>query len=81
LICCVGLAWVSGAKFAESEFEEAARIHHIRQASEASFLRNLHDNETLPLVFFDIVIKAIPVGRIEMTLFSDVSPRAAENFR
>jgi cyclophilin family peptidyl-prolyl cis-trans isomerase len=29
----------------------------------------------------DVEIKKQPVGRIEMVLFSDVSPRAAENFR
>ena len=35
----------------------------------------------LQLVFLDVEIKKKPVGRIEMVLFSDVSPRAAENFR
>jgi hypothetical protein len=35
----------------------------------------------LQLVFLDVEIKQKPVGRIEMVLFSDVSPRAAENFR
>lgn len=33
------------------------------------------------MVFLDVEIKGQPVGRIEMVLFTDVSPRAAENFR
>ncbi|CAK0786398.1 hypothetical protein CVIRNUC_009611 [Coccomyxa viridis] len=35
----------------------------------------------LPVVFFDITAGGQPVGRIEMTLRSDVVPRTAENFR
>lgn len=34
-----------------------------------------------PVVFFDIAVAGRPVGRIEMTLRSDVCPRTAENFR
>ena len=34
-----------------------------------------------PVVFFDISIAGVPVGRIKMELFADVCPRTAENFR
>ena len=36
---------------------------------------------TNPIVFFDVAIAGRPVGRIEMTLRADVTPRTAENFR
>lgn len=42
---------------------------------------DLRNNESLPLVYFDIAIKNVSVGRMEMVLFSDVAPRHAENFR
>lgn len=35
----------------------------------------------LQLVFLDVEIKQRRAGRIEMVLFPDISPRAAENFR
>ncbi|EIE18936.1 cyclophilin-like protein [Coccomyxa subellipsoidea C-169] len=34
-----------------------------------------------PVVFFDVSAGGAPVGRIEMTLRNDVTPRTAENFR
>ena len=34
-----------------------------------------------PRVFFDIEVGGEPAGRIAMTLFADVVPRTAENFR
>ena len=34
-----------------------------------------------PVVFFDITIGGVPSGRIKMELFSDETPRTAENFR
>ncbi|KAL0220328.1 hypothetical protein RCL1_000182 [Eukaryota sp. TZLM3-RCL] len=34
-----------------------------------------------PKVFFDITIGGKPAGRIVMELFSDITPRTAENFR
>ena len=36
---------------------------------------------TNPVVFFDVTVAGRPVGRIEMTLRADVTPRTAENFR
>lgn len=44
-------------------------------------MARLRADERLPLVFFDVEIKGKPVGRIEFVLFTDVSPRCAENFR
>ncbi|KAJ1893159.1 hypothetical protein LPJ81_005420, partial [Coemansia sp. IMI 209127] len=34
-----------------------------------------------PKVFFDITADGASVGRIEMELFADVTPKTAENFR
>ena len=34
-----------------------------------------------PVVFFDISIGGISVGRIKMELFADIVPKTAENFR
>merc|ERR1711861_87769 len=34
-----------------------------------------------PVVFFDMEIGGAPAGRIEFELFSDVTPKCAENFR
>ena len=34
-----------------------------------------------PVVYFDISIDDVFVGRIEMTLRADIVPRTAENFR
>ncbi|KAK1442099.1 cyclophilin-like domain containing protein [Babesia gibsoni] len=34
-----------------------------------------------PKVFFDIAIGGAPAGRVEFTLFDDVVPKTAENFR
>jgi peptidyl-prolyl isomerase H (cyclophilin H) len=34
-----------------------------------------------PVVFFDISIGGMEVGRIKMELFADICPRTAENFR
>ncbi len=34
-----------------------------------------------PIVFFDLTLDGKPMGRVEMELFSDVTPKCAENFR
>lgn len=36
---------------------------------------------TRPVVFFDISIGSTDAGRIKMELFSDITPKTAENFR
>ncbi|KAK4688855.1 peptidyl-prolyl isomerase H (cyclophilin H), partial [Tremellales sp. Uapishka_1] len=36
---------------------------------------------TRPVVFFDVSIGDTPAGRIKMELFSDITPKTAENFR
>ncbi|RSH82578.1 Peptidyl-prolyl cis-trans isomerase H [Apiotrichum porosum] len=36
---------------------------------------------TRPIVFFDVTIGDTPAGRIKMELFSDITPKTAENFR
>ena len=44
-------------------------------------LRELVEDERLPLVFMDVEIKGQRAGRIEAVLFADKAPRHAENFR
>jgi peptidylprolyl isomerase len=39
------------------------------------------DNVDNHRVFFDVEIGGQPSGRIVVTLFADVAPRTAENFR
>lgn len=34
-----------------------------------------------PVVFFDITLGGEPLGRVQMELFADITPRTAENFR
>merc|ERR1712122_459893 len=34
-----------------------------------------------PVCYFDMTADGAPIGRIEMTLFADVAPKTAENFR
>lgn len=34
-----------------------------------------------PVVFFDISIGDVPIGRMKMELYSDIVPKTAENFR
>lgn len=34
-----------------------------------------------PVTFFDVTLAGEPLGRIKFELFSDVTPRTAENFR
>jgi peptidyl-prolyl isomerase D len=75
------LEWVSGTVTTDTEFTEA--VNKIKQAADAqtTWIANLRANTSLPLVFFDVEIKNAPIGRIEMALFTDISPRCAENFR
>ena len=45
------------------------------------FEQNIFKLMSNPVVYFDISIAGRPVGRIEMTLRADVTPKTAENFR
>ncbi|CAD7932366.1 unnamed protein product [Amoebophrya sp. A120] len=40
-----------------------------------------HDQDSLPVVFFDMMIGKEPAGRIEITLRTDHAPKTCENFR
>jgi peptidyl-prolyl isomerase D len=39
------------------------------------------DKEDRPLAFFDITIEDKPVGRVVFSLYHDLVPKTAENFR
>ncbi|KIZ05729.1 peptidylprolyl isomerase D (cyclophilin D) [Monoraphidium neglectum] len=66
--------WTSGARFTN---EEALR----QVAADYERRLRLRANASLPLVYLDVGIKGKYVGRIEIVLFTHISPRAAENYR
>lgn len=70
---------------AEMTFEARETVPKFGQGethpiSEESRLSKLKSDTRLPLVYFDVEIKQRKVGRIEMVLFTDTSPRSAHNF-
>jgi len=65
---------------ANRRWSTEAAIQHWIDAEEARIAGLLAD-DTLPLVFADVEIKGEPVGRMLFVLFTNVAPRAAENFR
>ncbi|KAI8467349.1 MAG: cyclophilin-like domain-containing protein [Monoraphidium minutum] len=69
-----GVKWVSGSRYSDDDAVLAAARDFERRA-------RLRADASLPLVYLDVAIKAKIIGRIEMVLFTDTSPRAAENFR
>lgn len=73
--------WVSGTCVAPEQRAAAERERSAKLDAERKRLSKLKNDKRLPLVWFDIEIKKKRVGRIEMVLFTDVSPRSAENFR
>jgi len=73
--------WMSGSCVTRKEREMAKREFSSMQSKEKARLEKLKSNKSLPLVYFDVEIEKKPVGRIEMVLFTDISPRSAENFR
>ncbi|GLI63752.1 hypothetical protein VaNZ11_006825 [Volvox africanus] len=62
---------------AEKRRVEWRRSH----AMEINRLRNLFQDQSLPLVYLDVAIRGLYAGRIEMVLFIKEAPRAAESFR
>ncbi|GIL90435.1 hypothetical protein Vretifemale_18044 [Volvox reticuliferus] len=63
---------------AEKRRVQWRRLHPM---AELNRLRNLFEDQSLPLVYLDVAIKGVYAGRIEMVLFAKDAPRAAENFR
>lgn len=51
-----------------------------RQETSMPNLASVKDGKN-PVVFFDITADGDPLGRVEMTLRTDVVPKTAENFR
>ena len=71
---CIGSGWVAG-----SSYSPAAKADHL--TADKKRLDMLRFKSDLPLVYMDVSIKGWGVGRIEMVLFKDSAPMAAENFR
>lgn len=66
------------AKNGGSTKKEASKVNGKEDSD--SRLKRLKSDRRLPLVYFDVAIKGRKVGRIEMVLFTDISPRCAHNF-
>ena len=71
---CSAIGWTSGLSYDLDEWNAA-------EEAERSRIKAFREDKRLPKVFFDIAIKGMPIGRVEMVLFTDVAPLAAENFR
>ncbi|KAG1675253.1 hypothetical protein FOA52_016284 [Chlamydomonas sp. UWO 241] len=69
-----GVGWTSGSLFTSSERFELIDTDRRR-------LADLRNDASLPLVFLDVAIHGYLLGRVEIVLFTDTSPLAAENFR
>merc|ERR1712236_12831 len=58
---------------------------HVRIAMRAEFaitlLLPVFCLGARPVVFFDISVDNVPLGRVEFELFNDIVPKTAENFR
>ncbi|KXZ46929.1 hypothetical protein GPECTOR_39g423 [Gonium pectorale] len=76
-------SYVSTPEFKAVMEAEKRRIAWRSKQSSAELgrLRKLYDDKSLPMVFFEVAIKGVYAGRIEMVLFVKESPLAAENFR
>ncbi|KAG2183666.1 hypothetical protein INT43_006674 [Umbelopsis isabellina] len=55
-------------------------LRHFRSIDSCSLI-TMSSAQERPVVFFDISIGDVPVGRMKMELFSDIVPKTAENFR
>lgn len=75
------IGWTSGTVMTQERFDVAQKRVDDERSAEASRLSSLRGDDRLPLVFFEVAIKGKPIGRIEFVLFTDTSPRSAENFR
>jgi len=76
-----GIGWLSGVAVTKDVYQTAAEKKTQEQQAEEQRLAALKQDERLPLVYFDVEINNNPIGRIEMVLYTDISPKAAENFR
>ncbi|MEW5299052.1 MAG: hypothetical protein WDW36_002102 [Sanguina aurantia] len=68
----LGVPWTSGAIYSR---EEKKRVLDVERR------RGLKDDVELPMVFMDVAIKGVFVGRMKFVLFKQQAPRSAENFR
>ncbi|KAG2433328.1 hypothetical protein HXX76_008394 [Chlamydomonas incerta] len=75
--------YVSSPEYQAVISSEYARIEWRNKQSpmELARLRKLYLDQSLPMVYMDVAIKGVYVGRMEFVLFAKQSPRAAESFR
>ena len=68
-----------------SDFFGGSKSKSMSSNSNTSKLKNRggsqHHNPSNPVCYFDVEIGSKEVGRIEMELFEDITPKTAENFR
>lgn len=84
------ITWLIALLISSVSFTSAFRIRthrlgNVNAVNKRPILSPLQatNPETMarPKVFFDIAIGGAPAGRVEFTLFDDVVPKTAENFR
>lgn len=94
IVVLASFSWYRGSDLGKNNVEEPfepddggidiSRDEKVRGQTdgedETARLKRLKADKRLPLVYFDVEIKGRKVGRIEMVLFTDVSPRCAHNF-
>jgi hypothetical protein len=78
---CADVLWTSGAVYTSEESSQYEAKQAAQAAAEAERRARLRADLSRPLVYLDVAIKGEPIGRMEFVLFTQESPRAAENFR
>ncbi|KAG2487803.1 hypothetical protein HYH03_013647 [Edaphochlamys debaryana] len=76
-------SWHLTKHFKEAIAAEKNRIawRNKQPREELGRLRQLYDDQSLPMVYFDIALNGTFIGRIDMVLFVREAPLAAESFR
>ena len=69
--------WKSGTCLDENEIMTLGKNKNIIEETRAK----RRDDAANSKVFFDVAIKGVKIGRILMTLYTNISPRASENMR
>ncbi|MEW5312149.1 MAG: hypothetical protein WDW38_003798 [Sanguina aurantia] len=76
-----GIMWTAGLLYSEDQMAQWVASKAAAAAADAVRRKALEDDPRLPLVYLDVSLKGVPLGRIKMVLFADTSPLAAENLR
>lgn len=76
-----GIMWTAGMLYTDAQMAQWVASKAEAAAADLARRKALEDDPRLPLVYLDVALKGVPLGRIVMVLFADTSPLAAENLR